>query len=174
MKNRILFFLMLFSFVVPCAAQQTCQLELKDAPSFFNLKLGMTEEQVRDEIGKELKFKPKKKSKERTFFQNFITKPPPVILPNVRALYLRFSSHRLYQIEIFYENRPEWQTLAEFTSSLAATNHFPNALWTIGADKAEVKCVNFTLFADNVLNPRIELTDDAANTKVLEARKKQR
>ena len=174
MKTTIMFFLMLFFLATPCAAQKACQLEFKDGPSFLNLKLGMTEEQVRDQFGKELKFKPKKKSKERTFFQNFITKPPPAILPGVRALYLRFFNRKIYQIEIFYENRPDWQTLTEFTRSLAENQNFSDALWIIGADKAEVKCVDFTLIADKVLNPRIELTDDATSAKALEARKKQR
>lgn len=174
MRTIVLFFFMLLFFVVPGAAQETCRLELKDAPSFFNLKLGMTDEQVRDQFGKKLKFKPKKKTEERTFFQNFIAHSPPAALTGVRALYLRFLNRKIYQIEIFYENRAEWQTLAGFTSSLATTQNFANALWTTVADKAEVKCVDFTLLADNVLNPRIELTDDAARTKALKARQKQR
>lgn len=148
-------------------------MEFKDAPSFFNLKLGMTDEQVRDQLGKELKFKPKKKNQERTFFQNFITKPPPAILPGVRAIYLRFLNRKIYQIEIFYENRPEWPTLTEFIRSLTANQNFSNAAWIVGADNARVECVDFTLSADKVLNPRIELTDEAASTKALAARKKQ-
>ncbi len=172
MKTTILFLLVMFPSVIYGAVQQTCQSEIKDAPTFFYLKLGMTEEEVRDAYGKELKFKPKKKGRERTFFQNFISKPPPPSLAGVRALYLRFFDHKIYQLEVFYENRAEWPTLAEFTRLLAVENNFSNEFWTIKTGEAEVKCPGFTLFADQVLNPRIELTDETGRTEVLKSRQK--
>ena len=172
MKTTILLLLMMFSFATRGASQQTCQLDLKDAPPFFNLKLGMTEVEVRAAYGKELKFKPKKKPGERTFFQNFISKPPPVALAGVRALYLRFFNHQIYQIEVFYENRTEWPTLTEFTRRLAVGNHFPNEFWTFKPGRATIKCLDFTLLADQVLNPRIELTDEATRAEILRSRTK--
>ena len=172
MKTIFLFLLVMFSSVIHCAAQQTCQLDLKNAPSFFNLKLGMTEAEVRGVFGAELKFKPKKKGGERTFFQNFISKPPPVALAGVRALYLRLFNHRIYQIEVFYENRAEWQTLAEFTRALAANKDLSDEFWITNSSNAEIKCVDFTLIADQILNPRIELTDVPAAAAVLKTRLK--
>lgn len=171
MKITVLFLLLLF-FVAPCAGQQVCTLELKDAPVLFGLRLGMSEEQVGEIFKKELKFKPKKKS-ERTFFENFIKKPAPAILHGVRALYLRFAEHKLYQIEIFYENREEWQTLADFIGSILAAQNFQTASWTNVKGRNTAKCANFTVVADKILNPRIELTDDPTLSKLLEARQKQ-
>lgn len=171
MKITIWFVLLLVT-ANASAAQEKCGLDVNNAPALFSLRLGMSEEEVRQIFGKELKFKPKKKPSERTFFQNFIAKPPPAILPGVRALYLRFFNHRIYQIEIFYENRAEWQTLAEFTSSLATNQNFPNAFWTFKTGAAEIKCFDFTIVADQVLNPRIELTDETSRAAVLETRQK--
>lgn len=173
MKIIVLFFLLMFLVAASCAAQQPCKLELKDAPSFFNLKLGMTEEEVREVFGKQLKFKLKKKAQERTFFQNFIKEAPPAILPGVRALYLRFVERRLYQIEIFYENRSEWQTLSDFTGSIAARQNFPEEWWSNARSRANIKCVDFAVVADKVLNPRLEITDRASQVKLAEIRQKQ-
>ena len=172
MKTTILFLLMILASAIHCSAQQTCLLEIKDAPKFFNLKLGMTEAEVRDLYGKELKFKPKKKGLERTFFQNYINKLPPADLAGVRALYLRFFNHKIYQIEIFYVNRAEWPTLTEFIRSLAAKNNYPNEFWTINPGAAKAKCFGFTLLADQVLNPRIELTDETGRAEILKSRTK--
>ncbi len=161
-------------FLLPCAAQETCQVELKDAPTFFNLRLGMTAPQVQNVVGKKLKVKVKKKG-ERTFFQNFIKKPPPNTLNGVRALYLRFFNGTLYQIEIFYEEKIDWKTVASSSSSefLAAKLNLAQSFQVKPLDKIESKCIGFSLVADNVLNPRIELTDEAIRAQVLELRQRE-
>jgi len=167
MKTFFLSFLLLL-FAMPCAAQSTCGLGLKDAPEFFGLRLGMSPLQVRSVFGKALKVKIKK---EGTFFQNFIEKPPPQFLSGVRALYLRFFDRRLYQIEIFYEDKGSRQTLAGFTGVLTANLKLPEVLWEeTAAGRRQLKCAEFTLVADNVLNPRVELTDEITRAQVEELR----
>lgn len=174
LKISFLFVLPLI-FGLPCAAQETCQVELKDAPTFFNLRLGMTAAEAQNAVGKKLKVKVKKKG-ERTFFQNFIKKPPPHTLSGVRALYLRFFNGTLYQIEIFYEEKTDWKTVASSSSSsefLAAKLNLAQSFQVNPLDKIESKCIGFSLVADNVLNPRIELTDEAIRAQVLELRQRE-
>lgn len=154
MKFVILSLLFLL-FVTPCPAQEECRLELKDSPALLGLRLEMSPEQAQSVFGKDLKIKVKKDGL-RIFFQNFIKKPAPSSLNGVRAIYLRFFNRKLYQIEIFYEEKAEWKTLEGFVNSL----NLPASYWQITKGKAEIKCNGFTVVADNVLNPRVELTDE--------------
>ncbi len=158
---------MLLILAVPGAAQEKCGLTVNDAPDFFGLKLGMTPARVKSVLGKSLKLKIKK---EGTFFQNFITKPPPLFLPNVRALYLRFFDYKLYQIEIFYQSvnkgaERDAQSLLRFVDVLSANKNLPAGFWEDFNGRFRLNCAEFSLVADDVLNPRIELTDEAARAR---------
>jgi hypothetical protein len=160
---KIIFFtIILLVLAAPNAAQtEKCNLPLDAAPNLLNLKLGMSPKQTRDVFSGKLKIKVKK---EGSFFQNYIDKKPPPFLENVRALYLRFFETKLYQIEIFYEPQTSKQTLAEFINRLSSQLNLPN-LWTIEYGKAALNCIDFSLAADNVLNPRVELTDEAIRAR---------
>jgi len=158
-------FLLLLLFVAPCAAQEMCDLRLKNSPMLFGLKLEMSPEEVQSIFGRDLKIKIKKKGK-RVFFQNFIEKPAPNSLSGVRALYLRFFDRRLYQIEIFYEDKPGWKTLGDFTNDLSTKLNFPVSAWQIENGKAKVNCGELTIVADKILNPRIEITNETIRAKV--------
>ncbi len=155
---------------VPCAAQSS-ECNLPKQPQLFNLSLGISAEQTQAVVGKNLKIKIKKKG-QQTFFQNFIEKPPPQSLTGVRALYLRFFDSRLYQIEIFYEERSDAKTLDEFITPLSVQLNFPAATWKIEKGMAMINCDNISLVADNVLNPRIEITDQTVSAKVEELKQK--
>ncbi len=163
----------LFSLVVAvtCAAQETCELSSKTAPLFLNLQIGMSPDETRSVFGKDLKIKIKKNG-ERTFFQNFIKNSAPVSLQGVRALYLRFFDRRLYQIEIFYEPRQDLRMLEDIADALSSQLNFPISNWKITTNRAEIKCGEISLVADNVLNPRIELTNEIIRAKVKESREK--
>jgi hypothetical protein len=156
---------------IACAAQSVCAIESKTAPALHNLRLEMSPAEAQRALGDALKIKIKN-SGERTFFQNFIENRPPNALPNVRALYLRFFDRKLYQIEIFYENRNEWQTLEDFTRHLSQTFNTPAESWQFEKGRAEIKCAEISLVADKVLNPRIEITDETARAQVEAIRKK--
>ena len=144
------------------AQTENCNLSLQNAPTLLNLKLGLSPTETRAVFGGKLKIKIKK---EGTFFQNYIDKKPPPFLENVRALYLRFFERKLYQIEIFYEPQNKPRPLPEFISQLSAQLNLPPNLWTIRYDKAALDCTDFSLAADNVLNPRFELTDKAVRAR---------
>ena len=165
-------FIMSMIFLLSCAAQEPCRTELKDAPRFFNLRLGMTAPEAQNAVGKKLKIKVKKKG-ERTFFQNFIKKPPPDALRGVRALYLRFFNGTLYQIEIFYEEKINWQTIAASAQILTTNFNFAQSFQENTTRQIETKCAGFSLVVDNVLNPRIELTNDPIRTQALELRERE-
>lgn len=169
MKLMVLILLFVVLNVVG-AAQETCILESKTAPVLLNLRLQMLPEQVQNILGRDLKIKIKK-SGERTFFQNFIEKKAPPALPGVRALYLRFFDRKLYQIEIFYENRNDWQPLEQFNSYVSSDLNLPASSWQSAKGRSEIKCAAITLVTDNVLNPRIEITDEATRARVEELRK---
>lgn len=176
MKNRsaklaaaILFSLVI---VVTCsAAQEICELDAKTAPLLLNLRVGMSPDEARNVFGKDLKIKIKKNG-ERTFFQNYIKKPAPVSLSGVRALYLRFFDRRLYQIEIFYEPRQDLRTLEAISDALSSQLNFPISGWQTKDNRAEIICGETSLVADNVLNPRIELTDETVRAAIEELREK--
>ena len=164
----------LFSLVFAAAdstAQETCQLSSKTAPLLFNLQIGMSPEQAQNVFGKDLKIKIKKKG-ERTFFQNFIKKPAPASLRGVRALYLRFFDRQLYQIEIFYEPRSDLQTLEAIANALASQLNFSASDWQIKNNRAAIYCGEISLVTDNILNPRLELTNETIRAQVKELREK--
>jgi hypothetical protein len=169
MKPVILILLFLLSSVAG-AAQEQCVSASKASLALHKLRLEMSPAEVQNALGRELKIKVKKTG-ERTFFQNFIKKPSPPTLPNVRALYLRFFDGKLYQIEIFYENQSDAQTLESFTEYLSATMNLPLA-WQTKQGRSEIKCPQFSLVADNVLNPRIEITDEEIRQKAKSKRQK--
>ena len=175
MKNALakLVSVILFSlmFVIVGIAQANCDLQSKTAPLLLKLQIGMSPEQTRAVFGKALKIKIKKKGA-RTFFQNYIKKPAPVSLDGVRALYLRFLDRRLYQIEIFYEPRQDLKTLEEITNTLSSQLNLPVPDWQIKNNRIEIKCGEISLVADNILNPRVELTDETVRLQVEAAREK--
>lgn len=152
-------------------AQQPCDLTAKSAPLLLNLQIGMSPENSQAVFGRELKIKIKKKG-ERTFFQNYIKNPAPASLQGVRALYLRFFDRTLYQIEIFYEPRADLKTLDEITNALSSQLNLPASNWQIENNRAETICGEISLAADNILNPRIELTDRTLRAKVEAEREK--
>ena len=159
---KIAFFL-IFLFIPNVAVQtRNCDSAITDAPSLLGLRLGMSPQEARNVFGGKLKIKVKK---EGTFFQNYIEKKPPPFLPNVRALYLRFYERKLYQIEIFYAPQSERRTLEEFTAELSNKYNLPPDLWAQKYGTAEINCTAFSLVADNVLNPRIQLTDEPIRTR---------
>ncbi len=177
MTKRFVKLLISFSFLlifaVGSAGQEMCQMELKDAPALFNLKLGMSPEQAQAAVGKALSIKIKKNG-EHTFFQNFIEKDAPPSLGGVRAVYLRFFDRQLYQIEFFYAGENTRQTTKGFINLQPAKFNLPAPAWKIEYGIAEINCGAFSVVADNVLNPRIEITDEIVRTKVEELRKQQK
>ena len=140
------------------AQTDQCDLNLSDAPALRGFRLGMSPAEARAVSGGKLKIKIKR---EGSFFGYFIEDRPPTFLSDVRALYLRFFGGKLFQIEIFYEPTAA-QTLEEFIAQTSSQTNLAPDLWTRERDRAIVTCAGFSIVADNVLNPRVELTDDAA------------
>lgn len=175
MKNPFakLFVAVLFfsAFSFHAAAQENCELASKQVPLLLNLKIGMSPEQAQMVFGRALKIKVKKKG-ERTFFQNYIKEPAPAPLNGVRALYLRFFDGKLYQIEVFYEQRGNFNSLDETINRLSSQINLPVSDWKIEYDRAEILCGEISLITDYILNPRIELTDETIRAQIEKAREK--
>jgi hypothetical protein len=119
----------------------------------------MSPAEARAASGNNLKIKIKR---EGSFFGYFVEERAPDFLSGVRALYLRFFDAKLFQIEIFYEPTQATQTLDEFIAQMSRQTNLPPDLWTRERSQAVVSCAAFSIVADNVLNPRVELTDEAA------------
>ncbi len=164
-KSAIAFCLLAWLFSA-ARAQENCRWTRQIAGITLNLRLGMTPAEVQSALGGDLKIKRNPKGDYR-FFQNYIDKNPPPALRGVRALYLRFFEHRLYQIEIFY-NEEFSPSLEEFASKLAAQYNFPASDWIYENKKAVIRCAENSLAADYVLNPRVELTDETTLARVNE------
>lgn len=162
-------FLIIILLVSSASAQtENCNLAIADAPTLLGLRLGMSPNEAKNAFGGKLKIKVKKKG---TFFQNYIDKKSPPFLPDVRALYLRFFEAKLYQIEIFYKPQLKNQTLAEFTERLDTRLNLPPDLWINEYGQATLNCDSFSLVADTVLNPRVQLTDEAIRARFDESQK---
>lgn len=153
--------------VLNCVAQGSCG--LNDSPPLLGLRLNMSPEQAQSAVGKALKIKFKTRD-EKIIFQNYIDKPSPSSIAGVRALYLRFVDQKLYQIEVFYEEKAGVKTLQDFTTMLSSNWNYPGLNWQIAKGKAMINCGSFTVVADKVLNPHIELTDETERVKVEEIR----
>ncbi len=166
-KSSILFTLVLMS-AVGNAAQEKCV--LPNASGLFGLNLKMSPAQAKSILGKNLKIKNKRKG-EYIFFQNYIEKPAPNSLVGVRAIYLRFFDGGLYQIEVFYENRNDWQTLADFVNSQSAKFDLPVSVWQTENNIARAVCSEVSLVADVILNPHLELSDETVRAVIEEKRK---
>jgi hypothetical protein len=167
-------FLLISLFALLAAAQDSPEEKcvLADAPRLHGLSLGMSPAEVQGVFGTDLKIKVKTNG-DRGFFQNYIGKQAPASLSGIRALYLRFLDGRLYQIEIFYEERADVPTLEAFAANLSSQMQFPaNANWRLAKNKAVIHCGAFTLIADKPLNPRVELTDTAKLAEAEARRKK--
>lgn len=156
---------LIFTFAVTGTAQESCILGAENAPPLFKLKLGNSPEQARENLNRKFKIKNKKKG-EYTFFQNFIKDKTPAFLWEIRAFYLRFYDGKLYQIEFFYEPQNRFQTLENFVNFQTANLNLPPSLWNIEYGIAEIDCGGFSIEIDKVLNPRIEITDEAIRAEV--------
>lgn len=168
---KMIFLLLAIAFAAPIAARGQCPATLNEAPALLNLRLGMTSPEATAALGRALKINVKR---EGSFFQNFIKTPAPAPLSGVRALYLRFYDRRIFQIEIFYENRGARPTLDRFADDLAARLNLQNAAWTFENNRKTLNCGAFSIAADSVLNPRVELTDEAARALFLAAQEAER
>jgi hypothetical protein len=168
MKHALGLFFFLFFTAATCVAQNidVCDLKSNESPALFNLRLRMSPEDVQTIFGRDLKIKIKKNGN-KVFFQNFINEPAPPVLSGVRAFYLRFFDRRLYAIEIFLEDKPEIKTIEDFTNYLSATLRLPNS-WRDERGKQTINCADFSVVADKILNPRVELIDDTTAAKAEE------
>jgi hypothetical protein len=155
------------------ASQETCRKTLQEAPAIFGLKLGMTFDQMQAVLGTAFKFKPKKTG-EGSYFQNFIDRPSPPNLPGIRAIYLRFFDHKLYQIEIFYEDKGKEIGLADLLARLSSDAGIAASDWSVNGRKAEINCGEFVIQADVPLNPRLQITDPAAEAEFTKKLKEQK
>ena len=157
---KIVFFIILLACAVSTAAQtENCRLTLNEAPALRGFRLGMSPAEARAVSGGKLKIKIKR---EGSFFGYFIEERPPAFLSDVRALYLRFFGGKLFQIEIFHEPSATRRTLAEFIAQISLQANLSPDLWKLENNRAVIGCDGFSIVADNVLNPRVELTDEPA------------
>jgi len=64
------------------------------------------------------------------------------------------------------------KTLEEITNTLSSQLNLPVPGWQIKNNRIEIKCGEISLVADNILNPRVELTDETVRLQVEAAREK--
>lgn len=161
-------FLILLLPLGTAAQTENCRLTPAEAPILHNFRLGMTPAEARAASGGKLKIKIKR---EGSFFQNYIEEKPPIFLESVRALFLRFYDGKLFQIEIFYQSPNSTVALPDFLAQNSAKLNLPFEFWTIERGKSKINCAGFSLAADVVLNPHLELTDEALKNRFDAAQK---
>ncbi len=171
--RRILFILSILLLAFPVLAQQPCGLTVDQSPRLLNLKLGMSVSEVNSVIGRDLKVKVKPAG-ERTFFKNYIKKPAKGTLTGIRAIYLSFYDGGLYQIELFYQDEYRWPDLGSLLRDYSSSQSFSENYWKVKNGYAKAQCDGFSLDADRVLTPHIQLTEDAVMKRVETERDKKK
>jgi hypothetical protein len=130
----------------------------------------MSPAEASNALGLKVKVKP---DGQRVFFKNYIKKKAKQNLTGLRAIFLRFYDGKLYQIELFYNKEYRWQSLENFLNDYSSQNNFPGEYWQTEYGYSKANCKGFTIDADYVLNPHIQLTDDAiANLIEIDREKK--
>ncbi len=159
----------IFLFASTALTQEKCELTLTEAPNLHNLRLGMSASEAGRAVGLSVKVKP---DGQRTYFRNYIKSRAKGKLAGVRAIFLRFFDGRLYQIELFYEEGYRWQNLENLVEDYSAANNFSREFWRIEHGYAEADCGGFSLEADFILNPHIQITNDEIAGLVAKEREK--
>ena len=144
-------------------AMDACDTVRVEGLNILGIKLGMGYADVQTAVGPGLKVK-RPKNGQGSFFQNFIDQPAAGKLAGVRALFLRFYQDKVYQIEVFYEESGQQGTLVALTTRLSSDLNLSPDVWTIKNGRAAIACGTMSLNADNILNPHVELTDEAASS----------
>lgn len=145
-------------FAMSVSAQDACELTLDQSPTLQNLKLGMSSQEASKILGIKVKVKPEG---QRSFFKNYIKKKAKGNLVGIRAIFIRFYDNKIYQIELFYEKDYRWQTLDSLINDYSTQSNFPIDFWQTEYGYSNAICKGFSLDADYVLNPHIQITDDA-------------
>ena len=162
MFGKLAFLCVTFTFLFATGiAQPPCGRSIAESPSLAGFRLGMSIDETQAALGSKYKI-PKKKTGEGSYFEDFAKAPAVGDLSGVHALFLRFFNFKLYQIEIFYEDPAKPKKLEEFTQSLSSNLDLPPDAWHFKNQRAEINCGDFAVTADTLLNPHVELTDDAA------------
>jgi hypothetical protein len=152
----ILTIISILLFSIATYAQEKCELNLSQSPTLQNLKLGMSPGEASNVLGIKVKAKPEGQS---TFFKNYIKKKAKRNLTGVRVIYLRFYEGKLYQIEFFYETDYRWQTLDNLLDDFSSENNFSREFWQTKFGYSKANCQGFSIDADYILNPHIQITN---------------
>lgn len=132
-----------------------CKLQLPDSPSLANIRLGMTVDQANAALGG----KPKLKSKgeRRTNYFRFKQGKAKGPISGAKAFWVRFYQGRVYSVEIFYHSG--YGDLEGLIETYASRNGFDVSLFETKHGYSRAKCDGFSVKADLILNPHLELID---------------
>ena len=170
MRFISIFLALLIVLTVDLSAQ--CDLVLSDSPKMVGLRLGMTAAETNAALRGAAKVKAKTDG-QYSYFKNYLKKGKSKgVLTGARAFYVRFYNKRLYQIEIFYHRDYRWNALESLISDYSAESAFPFEYWKTKHGYATAKCDGFTVRADYILNPHLEISNDAAVDAIAEEKKK--
>ena len=161
LSKLTIIFAAIFVLTSSAISQQPCSKALNEAPAINGLRLEMTFDELQPLLGQKKKTKPPKTG-EGSFFLDFNELPPPDNLKGIKAAYIRFVSSKVYQIEIFYDDKDRATKLEDFTTQLSSDLNLPAASWKTKNGIARIDCGSFLLTADVILNRHVELTDNAA------------
>lgn len=155
-----------FFFGSASGALAQCTLAASDAPALVTVRLGMSPSQVNSALKGALKVKVKGDG-HYSLFKSYLKKGKAKgVLTGARAFYLRFYEQRLYQVEIFYHEESHWTDLDAFVRDYSSTSGFDFENFQFKNGYAKAECEGFSVNADYVLNPHIELTDEVVREKV--------
>lgn len=161
----LLVFLVIVTFAAGNAMSQ-CLVETDASPRLVNIKLGMTASEANTALGGAAKAKIKDDGK-HSFFKNYLKiGKAKGRLAGARAFYMRFYERRVYQTEIFYHSGYRWNDLESFVRDYSNENGFAFENFVFKNGYAKAECVGFSIQADYILNPHIEITDETVVEKM--------
>lgn len=160
MRHILPTLLVIFAAAAGLAAQTAeCALGVDAAPALRGLRLGMSPAEAGRATGLGVGVG---KDGSGTYFKNYIKRRAKGRMRGTRAVYLRFYKNRLFEIEFFLEPEEGRPTLAGFVREYSDRHGLDPDIWRIEHGYAGAVCAGFTLEADQILNPHIQLTDTAA------------
>ena len=169
---RFISILLVLLIVLTGDSSAQCDLVIEDSPKMVGLRLGMTAAEVNAALGGAAKVKVKTDG-QYSYFKSYLKKGKSKgVLTGARAFYVRFYNKRLYQVEIFYHRDYRWNSLESLISDYSSESGFPFEYWKTKHGYATAKCDSFTVKADYILNPHLEISNEAVVDAIEKEKKK--
>lgn len=166
--------LALCSNFVAYAQRTSCSTKLealKDPPELFGLRLGMTDEQIKDRLPLVQFGRADEIGVNKTSFNpHYDARVDPKAFESVRTISLDFLDGKLVTLWIGFEDTFKWPKLDAFVENFARSFGLPGE-WPAKRMARELSCDGFSVYASMIGGgPSIRVTDEKAQNVIAQRR----